>query len=301
MFRRAWSLVIFTLWIQVSVGTFGALTIFQHWVSPLISLELLNMIMDSTLDVSALFLVSGVIAATFHLRKPNNAFYSILNIRSSWLSRETILGLIFGLGFMIFSILHWSRVGSTQLRSTSEILTLISGVVLVYTMSKVYRIRTVPTWNNILTSLAFFTTTLLLGTLAFGTVWLWQLPTIMIGNLQSSIIESSLHWIKSSLIILIVVQMLFMYLGYKKYKTPKNSLIVSFAPNTNHYRIGLIFRLGIGVIGVAIFSNYIDQLILRFDHTQFQEFSLIIAFLLVLASEIIGRFLFYASYKRFGL
>ncbi len=295
MRRSDWSLVIFTLLVQMSVGTFVLFVAYKYFTSTPDSSNALNSITDSVMDVSILVLVLGVIAAFFHLRKPNNIYFSFLNFRSSWLSRETLLGLTFGLVLVIFGILHWFQIGSVQLRNTLEIVVLISGVILVYAMSRVYMIRTVPSWNNIFTPTTFFTTTLLLGTLSFGAVWIWHLPMILNANIQPSLVETYLGWIKGTSAVLVGLQILWVYRSYRKY-APRNE-----AREWAKFRIVLLFRIALGVIGIAFLYNVTDLQFGGFEHAGLRVLPLTIAFLLVLASEILGRFLFYASHKRVGL
>ncbi len=301
MHRREWFLVIFTLLVQMAVGTFVVLIAFQYLTSAWIPTEELNSITDSVMDVSLLILTLGVIAAIIHLRKPDNAYYSILNIRLSWLSRETLLGLTFGLALAALSILHWFQVGSIQLRNILEIITLLSGVTLVYAMAKVYMLRTIPTWNSIFTPLTFFTTTLLLGTLAFGVIWIWHLPAILTTNLQSSLVGTALEWIKISTAVLVGLQILWTHQCYRKYAPRNDNRDASSDQNLILYRLVLIFRVALGVIGIAFLYNVMDQQLGGIEHAGLRVIPLIIAVLLVLVSEIMGRFLFYTSYKRVGV
>ncbi len=46
----------------------------------------------------------------------------------------------------------------------------VLALMLVFCMSKIYRLRTVPVWNRFTTPVAFFTTTLLLGVLVYAVV-----------------------------------------------------------------------------------------------------------------------------------
>jgi anaerobic dimethyl sulfoxide reductase subunit C (anchor subunit) len=301
MRRREWFLVIFTLLVQMSVGTLVVLIVFQYLTSARIPTEELYSITDSVMDVSLLILALGVIAAIIHLRKPDNAYYSILNIRASWLSRETLIGLTFGLALAALSILHWFQVGSIQLRNILEIITFLSGVTLVYAMAKVYMLRTIPTWNSIFTPLSFFTTTLLLGTLTFGGIWIWHLPAILTTNLNSSLVGTALEWIKTTAAVLVGLQILWTHRSYRKYAPRNDTQDASSNQNLLLYRLVLIFRVALGVIGIAFLYNIIEQLSGEVEYIGLRVIPLIIAFLMLLSSEILGRFMFYLSYKRLGL
>jgi anaerobic dimethyl sulfoxide reductase subunit C (anchor subunit) len=108
-------------------------------------------------------------ASLLHLGTPRNAWRSLANLRSSWLSREILFALAFaGLGGL-FAALRWSGAGAPALRSWVALAAGLCGVALVYAMAGVYRLRTVKSWDTPLTAVSFFATTLLLGSLAVGT------------------------------------------------------------------------------------------------------------------------------------
>jgi len=65
-------------------------------------------------------------------------------------------------------VLRWSGAGSPALRTRVAILAGACGLALVYAMARVYRLRTVPAWDSALTTLSFFATTVLLGSLGVG-------------------------------------------------------------------------------------------------------------------------------------
>jgi len=105
------------------------------------------------------------------LGSPHRAYRAILNLRSSWLSREILAATSFtvvcGAAFMLD--------GREVLGATESIALLWLGafcaLTLVLVISRVYRLRTVPTWNTIRTPMSFLATSWLLGSLALALLY----------------------------------------------------------------------------------------------------------------------------------
>ncbi len=157
------SLIGFTLLIQICVGVFGT-TLFNIWISKNGILH----IPFITLSVCLGLIVLGLIFAMAHLGNPKNAPYALSNITRSWLSREIVsinllascIGLLWGMTWL----------GVLNGLFFIEIATLISGIFAVWTMSKVYALRTVPVWNHLSTPIDFFGTALISGGIASATL-----------------------------------------------------------------------------------------------------------------------------------
>ena len=163
-----WSLVVFTILAQMAVGSFLVLGVVHFTVSRKAGSVEADRMSDRALLAIGPVLVLGLIASFFHLGNPLNAYNALGNIGSSWLSREIAAGVGFaGLG-AVFAFMQWRKIGSAGLRNAVALLAALVGVALVYSMANVYQLRTVEVWNTTLTTVSFFTTTLLLGTLAMG-------------------------------------------------------------------------------------------------------------------------------------
>ncbi|HEX9075729.1 MAG TPA: DmsC/YnfH family molybdoenzyme membrane anchor subunit, partial [Anaerolineae bacterium] len=147
-------LIVFTLLAQLAVGTFWLLRAFN----------------DAMTGAGIWLALCGVMAIAltssfFHLGTWRNAWRAISNLRSSWLSREILFSLLFMGTLSLFAVMPWSE---GTLSATREVIgwgAALSGMALVYSMTSVYRLRTVPAWNTWATTVSFFVTTLLLGAL----------------------------------------------------------------------------------------------------------------------------------------
>lgn len=130
-------LVIFTIAAQMSVGSFIVLGL-VHVFNARVPASTMDRIADPALFAIGPLLLLGFIASTFHLGSPMRAINALGHVGTSWLS--------------------------------NEILAALCGVVLVLCISQVYSLRTVPAWDTWHTPVRFWSTTLMLGSLAVGAV-----------------------------------------------------------------------------------------------------------------------------------
>ena len=146
------SLVVFTILSQMTIGTFWLLGILN-------GLSALNLLILTAVMLTAL-------AASFlHLGSPICAWRAFSGWRSSWLSREVLCaasftGLLGGL-----TLATWLPIGPA---GAGLWLAALCGLALLISMMQVYRLRTIPVWNQWQTTASFFITTLLLGALLCG-------------------------------------------------------------------------------------------------------------------------------------
>jgi anaerobic dimethyl sulfoxide reductase subunit C (anchor subunit) len=298
---KEWPLVIFTLLVQMAIGLLLVVTVFCFLTTKIIAPNRINELSSIFFLIIDLLLIIGVLIATFHLGQPINARLAMANYKKSWLSREMLLGLAFGFVMLILSMMSWTEIKSSFAPTFLLIIGGVVGITLLYAISRIYMLRTVPVWNHISTPLTFFTTAFLLGTLAFSAVWIWHLPTIVTRDLQPSLVESSFQWIKTSSAVLVGLQLLWAYGSYRKYASRIDSWDGANTREWIKYRIALFFRIALGEIGIAFLFNFMDQELGGFEFTDPRVILLICAFLLILTSEILGRFMFYISNKRFGI
>lgn len=161
-------MIIFTTIAQMSVGSMWFLGLVQllgrRRGVPGASLDRLT---NAGLYAAGPLLVLGFVAAFFHLSDPWHAPLTVLNIGSSWLSREIASGILYGVFGAVFACFQWFGWGSRRVRSVLAGLTALAGLALVASMCGVYSsLRTVPAWHTWFTWVLFFGSTLLTGSLA---------------------------------------------------------------------------------------------------------------------------------------
>ncbi len=173
MNSNEWPLILFTLFSQAGAGilVFGILLLnrsdgMQAATDPRRVLILTAMVL-SGLALAIAFL---------HLGRPLQSVYALSNTGSSWLSREIILvAALFGL-LLLASLLPFNTLWGTGTGKALTGLAAVTGLLLVYSMARLYMISTVPAWNTAWTPVGFFNSSLLLGSMASLLVIAWLLP-----------------------------------------------------------------------------------------------------------------------------
>jgi anaerobic dimethyl sulfoxide reductase subunit C (anchor subunit) len=284
--RSVWTLVAFTLHTQMAVGAFvlwGLTAVLLPTPSP-ISVGQFPFIVLITL---LLILILGALAAAFHLGRPMGAVFSLTNLHRSWLSREGLLGIGFGLLILILFFFRWRRVEFGPLDRIIILIGIACGISLVYGISRLYMLRTVPAWNHLGTPASFYTTSFLLGTLTV--MVLWNLLISSNDAYANDIILSRLATISNSLITLLVgVQAVIfgavsLYLNHMG-GAAGDSVRVLWT-KLRGILIGRWLTAGIGVTILVLFPP---------------RLFVMSAYVLLLISEILGRYLFYGFYRRTG-
>lgn len=289
----------------MAVGSFVVLSIVR-----LLAVRKAGQVEADRLTDSALFaigpvLVLGLLASFFHLGNPLNAYNAIGNIGSSWLSREIFCGVAFaGLG-AVFAFLQWRKLGSAALRNVLALVTALVGLGLVYSMSQVYLLRTVAVWDTVLTPVSFFTTAFLLGSLAVGAALVANYAYIQRKNpgcaeVQCLLLRSTLRWIAIFSIVLLGVEFVAMplYLGYLA-TTPEAAEAGELLVGT--FNTLLITRLVLVFAGAGLFAALVYRYAVSAGRERIMSYWTYAAFALVLISEVIGRYLFYATHTGFKL
>lgn len=298
-------LVIFTIAAQMSVGSFIVLGLIQLFGAR-VPAQTMNRVTDPALYAIGPLLVFGLAASTLHLGSPLRAINALNHLSSSWLSREILAGVIFAGFGAAFAVTQWFKLFSHRIRQTLALLTAVVGVVLVYCISQVYSLRTVPAWMY-LTPLRFFTTTFLLGGLAVATALVVarsirarrgdSLDAPGMALLTSSVRGISLLGIAALGVKFVGQPAYVAYLGTHDSVAAHKSLELlageygGFAAAQN-----ILVVLGVGALAFLLY-----RLSGRNVNPKLLPIVSVIAFALVLAGEVIGRMLFYAVMVRQGL
>ena len=256
-------------------------------------LQFLNQI--STVDIvifSAIglfFSIIGLISSFFHLANKKNAIKSMSQWQTSWLSREAISSVLC-LSIVVGNI-GWVIVQNRYINDVGIMLFLLS-LFTVFTTSMIYaQLKTVPSWNNMLTPAIF-----IFAALAGGSILLMDFASLVL------------------LLIFGVLQVLFWYTAdqsfiYKETSVgtalgfSKNEDIRSFdlAHTSRNYLLNeMVYKVArkhsVKIRYISFFSAFVlpMSLVLMFPG----NFSVSV---LVIASHLIGiyfsRWLFFAEAK----
>jgi anaerobic dimethyl sulfoxide reductase subunit C (anchor subunit) len=300
MRSREWPLIIFTILIQLAVGSWLVLFAIRLLASRQLAPELIDSLTRPAMIGIVLVLVIGVFAAVLHLSHPFRTFRAIANLGSSGLSREMLLGVLFGLTVCLYAVMEWVQLGLSAAQAIIAVFAVLNGVALVYTVSRSYMLRTVPAWNTPATPISFFTTAVLLGILAVALELVITFPVIEAGGAHHAFLVNALRWGGSASAVLVVVQLVVVSLNSTYLSTQGGAAAESVRTVFTNYRGLLVLRLILALLGVGLFVTLVYQNTLHPSQTV-TAVILTLAFALVFASELMGRFLFYVSHKRVGL
>jgi anaerobic dimethyl sulfoxide reductase subunit C (anchor subunit) len=293
MQRSEWQLVSFTILTQAAVGTFvvfGAITLF---LPPFLAESLIQRVSWLVL----VFLILGVTSAFLHLSQPFNSLLALSHLNQSWLSREAILGMIFCLLVAILLVLSWIGLDGTLWLHLMIILDILSGLALVYGISRLYMLRTVPAWNHLGTPASFFTTTLLLGAVTNAAIYTWGIHQAYTLHL-ALYLTVMIRWLGLIVLLGIVAQSVINILSL---------LYLHFGGGRGAESVRILYRDRRWFFITRWFLALVDGLLWAtiiwypgFLKTNPGFATLIVALALIWISEILGRTLFYAFYRRVG-
>lgn len=300
------ALVIFTIFAQMSVGAFLVLGGVHFFASRYAGIEEADKLSTYALLAIGPVMIIGMIVSFLHLGNPINAPRAIMNLATSWLSREILFGVLFaGFGFL-FALVQWRKWGSPGLRNLLALVAAFFGLGLILSMAMVYySLPAVPAWNHWATLISFFATTILLGAVAISAAFVGAYAYLHSRRQETSdqqrhILAITLRWMALVSLVVLGVQLVIqpIYMGYLASAGPAAERSASILVDEH----GLLFALRyiLLFLGAGIFSFFIYKFARSARNVGLLSTLAFAAFALVLAGELVGRYLFYASFARIG-
>jgi len=299
-----WSLLVFSLLVQMGVGTFVVIEVLRAAYSRRLDFHALRPLHFLSGPAVLLVMLFGMVVSFFHLENPVKALYALNNLKTSWLSREILFLILFILFVAALFLIRRRETFGRRIAGFLTVLSGLAGLFLIFAMSRLYMLETVPVWNRGATPVAFFTTTFLLGSLAASAGLSFQLDLFKKNG--STIQKLSTCWRKSTFrrlslfsLALIGVQIagVFFFKGMGAREAGESISMVGF----NQERAGMeLLRVILACFGAAL----LVVLILRLRKEEEERLGIpffCLAFCVILVSEILGRYLFYASFDRVGI
>ena len=280
------SLTVFSLLAQMAVGAFWTLGAAYVWLARQAGAGAAGELTQFGWPFVGAAMVIGLVASFFHLGAPASAWRACSNLRQSWLSREILFATLFTGASIIFAAAQWLQFGALVVRGTLGVITGLAGLALVYVMGSAYRLRTVPAWNTWLTPASFFVTTFLLGALAAGV--LLAGPSQALAGWMGAVLHVIALWAVAMLGIELVIIPLWL-----AQLTGSEAAVHSAVRVTQEHGALFKLRLALAVAGLAAAGAALFGLL--------PGLGMLVAFGLVLASEVLGRLLFYAARVRHGV
>jgi anaerobic dimethyl sulfoxide reductase subunit C (anchor subunit) len=291
MNTREWALVAFTLLMQTSVGVLLVVAALQ----PLVSRGSAHgpaRPFDLPLLVASGAAILGLLASLVHLGQPAQAWLALTNLRSSWLSREVLLAVLFAAAAGSFTALVRTGSGSLTVRNLVCALAVIVGVASVFAMSRLYLVPAQPAWNRLATPITFFATTVLLGIVVV--VVMPAAGATHAAPLPEPVGEELTRWVILIAIGLIAMQLLLL-------PAQLAALAREPAAAISAVSVGEAAWLAAGRALAAIAALVLLVFMLRgMPGANLPAGAHIALLALVFASELLGRVLFYASAVRLG-
>lgn len=285
------SLVAFSLLSQMSVGAFWMLGVLHCWVIRQAGVAAAEALTQAPLLVVDLLMISGLVASFFHLGAPGRAWRTVANLSSSWLSREVLFALLFAGATVLLGAMQWFDLGISVLRSMVGGVAALLGLLLIVSMAKAYRLRTIPAWDTWATPATFLITALLLGGLGAGT---------MLGLISGSGYEmrqAAQQWIALGAMVLLCMQLLVTLLWVMGISATPGAAMQA-ATRVSHIH-GTIFRMRLGLMVAAVVVAGAALAPWAEEHTA--DAAITLAFGLALIAEVLGRMLFYEARVRHGV
>jgi anaerobic dimethyl sulfoxide reductase subunit C (anchor subunit) len=280
---KEWPLIGFTLLSQTAVGAFWALAAAEAFFTG----ERPAFLDGRALIVILVLAGIGTLLSLFHLGKPLRAANALANLRKSWLSREILADLFFiGAGAALWILAAFGK-SEGAFRTILIALTSLAGFFLLFTMSRIYMIRTVPVWRGAHTPISFFLSAVFLGPLLAAILT----PVFAAEGSQARWAFMAISLVVSGLILMAMALL-----------TPSVGLFIRTQPTLLAYPekkiIGFLAVRAIALLAAAVCLLFF---LLRAKDASPSSLFLIAGGVATLASEIAGRALFYAMYSRLGV
>lgn len=317
-----WSLIIFNILGDLSVGAFIALGIAHFYAARKTTLEQADLLSTRALLAIGPILVLGMAAVFGHVGNPERVFNMLRNLDTSWLAREVaaygvflVLGGIFALmqAVCLLPASVQARIpqGLRNIMPRVRILfawgAAIFGILFVYSAAMIYfdpRLASRQTgWAHIYTVILFFVDTGLLGSLAlavgFVGNYLWLSSRKNVDdetlNIQQGLLRDIIKGISFASVALIgvlfvIIPIYLVYLG--AVRTPLNDAILVML-HTDFSTLWFL-RLFLAFTGAGVLAIFMFYLTEKTRYQRLLYLMVVLAFVSVFAAEIIARYLFYA-------
>ncbi|MEJ6080313.1 dimethyl sulfoxide reductase anchor subunit [Vibrio sp. 1-Bac 57] len=281
MIFHEWSLIFFTVLAQTAVG--GYLLVSSRALAMGHSVEKIN---SYKVPMFVLWAIMGIgfIFSTTHLGSPLRAFNAFNQLGTAWLSNEVF----FGAAFFAVGGLQWLlsvlKKGGANLQKALMVVAMVLGTIFMYSMVKVYMIDTVPTWFNIYTPISFVMTIVVAGLL------LSQFVFVSAKDSRFSIDRNI-----AILAIVAIALSLLATIGKANLIGDIQSSVVKASELVDGLGSYLLIQVALLMLGLLF---WIVPLV---NKSSVSSITLSVALVLVLASELVGRGLFYSLHMTSGL
>jgi len=238
--------------------------------------------------VALLLMAGALVFSFFHLGSPLKAVYALSALRTSWLSREILMVSVFGLLLLAWYILL--RTSSFPERASSMMLwlCLTAGLLMVWSMARIYMLPAVPPWNSAYTPVLFYSGGVMSG---FSLFFLLEVP----GHEGEDGRYRQLPY--SRVMVLMILAAFLVRTIFSLFQQPV-APDVAFPPDGVPWLLKTVYyMLLVAGSGLLLKRSFLPVNL----SAKTWSYLVVIAFLCILAGELLGRFIFYAGYYRLGV
>jgi len=292
---REWALPVYTILLQIAIGTLLCLWIMRFFGGKKIGHEAMDQIVRDPLLIILVTIFLGMIGAHFHLSRPYLSFLSIRNFQSSWLSREIVFTLIFFVLNLFLCYLQWFHEGSWKLRSTLGWVAIADGFVTVYCMGSIYLLPAQAAWDTPETIFSYYGSMLLLGVMALAAILIMDLTE------RAKIVKQAVKGLAvvGGVVLIPVIVLNLSHLQWLRTGAPLAQ--TSYELLIDLYTPLLVARFVMLLAGVGILVFSVFRMNRKKMTIQELFNPVYLSCLMVIVGEVLGRFLFYAAHIRTGL
>ena len=289
-----WALIFFTVLAQLGVGTY----LFTESAGIFLGRKRDNEVLTAARDRSRIFILilmglSGAISF-LHLGKPLQFILSLSNLKNSWLSREILFLLLFIAWIVILIFLSRIKIGSVIVERIASLIGLHLGLFLIFVMAKLYMLPAVPLWDRVSTPRQFFLTTFILGSLTAAVAFAWMQERFPVTKSEQTRAPLPIRPLIQIALILsgftIVISILYWTGLNKSFSAANRSFIDQLIPL-------IIFRIMLIFLGGLLLMISLKVKGRPNKPAKFSFGLLLISFLVIFFSEVVGRFLFFTLHK----
>jgi anaerobic dimethyl sulfoxide reductase subunit C len=300
MITKDWALIIFTICAQMSVGAFLVLGAVHLYAARKAGEAEADRLSDRALLAIVVTLGLGLLASLFHLGNPLSSPRAITNLATSWLSREIACGVAFGVLGVVFAAMQWFKLGSFKVRNIVAWLAGLVGIALIFSMSRAYMIPSQPSWNTLATPISFYATALLLGSMALGVAFFVNYLYVQAKqpdckDCQLGLLRDVLGWIPVLAIVMLGVEFVVIPVYVGTLTMQGGAALNSVNLMVGTYGVSFVLRLALAFLGAGVAGLFMMKFARQDGKVGMLGVLACSAFVLVLAAEVIGRVLFYAT------
>ncbi|MGL5431145.1 MAG: dimethyl sulfoxide reductase anchor subunit family protein [Vibrio sp.] len=281
MIFHEYSLIFFTVLAQTAVGGYLMVSaralVMRHDTEQLYRYKLPMFVLWAIMGLGFLF-------STTHLGSPLRALNAFNKIGSAWLSNEVLFGAFFFAVGGLQWLLSVVKKGGIAIQKLLMVVAMGLGMLFMYSMIKVYMINTVPTWFNAYTPLSFLMTILVAGLLLAQ--WVIVSAKDSCFSLDRNIVMLAIMMIAANIIVTI---------GKANLIGEVHSSVVQSATLVN----GLATYLSVQI--ALLMSGLLIWVLPMLNRSNLNPINLGVALGLIIASELVGRGLFYSLHMTSGL